>query len=114
MIALLLALAQVSPTNMPPCKSGASECNPWDRAWANPFDQFDPRPTPFSGPAKLIITWYQGGIVAVDYPSQSRCEQARGFVQAEVRRRYQASQASMPPGSVTVGVSPNGAFCIPG
>lgn len=80
---------------------------------ANPFDQFDPKPAPFSGPAKLVITWYQSGLIAIDYPNQTRCEQARTFVEAEVRRRSQANQAEMPQGSVTLGVPAKGAFCIP-
>lgn len=115
MILLALALvAQEAPANLPPCKNGAAQCKPWERAWANPFDAFDEHPAPFSGPAKLLISWYQSGLTVVDYPSQSRCEQARSFVMAEVRARAQAAQADMPAGSIAISKSPNGAFCIPG
>ncbi len=72
------------------------------------------QPSAFAGPAKLLISWFQSGLTSVDYPSQARCEQARSFVEAEVRRRARETAAALPPGSVTIGVSPNGAFCIPG
>jgi hypothetical protein len=81
---------------------------------ANPFDRLDQNPVAFAGPAKLIITWYQSGLTAVDYPSQAKCEQARMFVEEEVRRRLRESAAAMPAGAVTIGVPANGAFCIPG
>lgn len=81
---------------------------------ANVFDQFDQKPAPFAGPARLVITWHQAGISTVEYPTQARCEIARSFVEAEVRRRTQANLAALPPGSVTIGTPANGAFCIPG
>ena len=67
-----------------------------------------------SGPYKLVITWYQSNITVIDYPSQARCEAARRAVEAEIERRKSASAASLPAGSITIGSSPNGAFCIPG
>lgn len=112
--AVLLMIAQSAPTNLPPCKNGAATCKPFERAWANPFDAFDDHPEPFAGTAKLVITWHQSDITLVDYQSQSRCEQARSYVMAEVRKRAQQSQADAPVGTVIIGRSPNGAFCIPG
>lgn len=51
---------------------------------------------------KLIITWYQAGIVAVDYPSKARCEAAKLAVMQAIERR-------------NGGPSGNDiAFCIPG
>lgn len=67
-----------------------------------------------AGPYKLIITWYQSNLTVIDYPSLARCEQARRAVEAEIERRAATSQAALPPGSITIGLSPNGAFCIPG
>lgn len=80
----------------------------------NPFDRLDPKPTLFSGAAKLVIFWHWSGLTTVDYPNQARCEQARTFVQAEVRRRVQAGQAAAPQGYVPIGLPEDGAFCVPG
>jgi hypothetical protein len=67
-----------------------------------------------SEPYKLIITWYQSSNLEIDYPSLARCERAKMAVEREVDRRRREQESSMPPGSVTIGKSPNGAFCIPG
>jgi hypothetical protein len=66
------------------------------------------------GPYKLVITWYQSDLTVIDYPSSARCEVARRAVEAEVARRQREGLAGQPPGTVIVGKSPNGAFCIPG
>ena len=65
-------------------------------------------------PYKLVITWNQSGIVVVDYPSASRCEQARRAVEDEVQRKVRETLASLPEGSKVIGKPTNGAFCIPG
>lgn len=57
-------------------------------------------------PYKLIITWYQAGIIAIDYPSKQRCERARDAVLMTMRER--AKRAGMPAESGEI------AFCIPG
>ena len=67
-----------------------------------------------SGPYKLIITWYQAGVVVIDYPTAARCEQARRAVEAEVQRRARQNLAAMPEGSRILGAPAHGAFCIPG
>lgn len=53
-------------------------------------------------PYKLIITWYQAGIVAVDYPTKARCEAARLAVMEAIAKRSRTSDGS------------DIAFCIPG
>lgn len=53
-------------------------------------------------PHKLIITWYQAGIVAVDYPTKARCEAARLAVMEAIAKRSRTSDGS------------DIAFCIPG
>lgn len=58
------------------------------------------------GPYKLIITWYQSGIIAIDYPSKARCERARDAVLERSRER--AVKQGLPPESGDI------AFCIPG
>ena len=68
----------------------------------------------YSGPYKLVITWYQSDLAVIDYPSRARCEKAKRAVEDEVARRKAESEATAPPGSVVIGKSPNGAFCIPG
>lgn len=55
-----------------------------------------------AAPYKLIITWYQAGIVAVDYPSKARCEAARLAVMQAIEKRNGG------PGGNDI------AFCIPG
>lgn len=67
-----------------------------------------------AGSYKLIITWYQAGMVVVDYPSAARCEAARRAVEAEVAKRQRETVANLPPGGIIFGTSANGAFCIPG
>lgn len=63
---------------------------------------------------KLIIVWYQSSLTVIDYPSAARCEAGRKAVLDEIRRRQAQADADAPPGSVIIGRSPNGAFCIPG
>lgn len=70
--------------------------------------------TKYQGPFKLIITWHGSNLTVIDYPSFQRCDLARQAVAAEAERRQRASDAAMPAGSVRIGTSPNGAFCIPG
>lgn len=67
-----------------------------------------------AGPAKLVISWYQSNLTVIDYPSKERCEAAARAVNAEVARRLAENDALAPPGSIRLGGSPNGAFCIPG
>lgn len=67
-----------------------------------------------SAPYKLVISWYQSNLTVVEYPSKARCEAAARALNEEVDRRTAETLASMPAGSVPVGKSPNGAFCIPG
>lgn len=57
-------------------------------------------------PYKLIITWYQSGIIAIDYPNKARCERAREAVLERTRER--TLKAGLPPESGDI------AFCIPG
>lgn len=68
-----------------------SERGPWDE---------------YSGPYKLVITWYQGGIVVTDYPNRARCEKGREAVIARAAAR--AARSGLPPESADI------AFCIPG
>lgn len=65
-----------------------------------------PASAQYDGPYKLIITWYQSGIIAIDYPNKQRCERAREAVLATMRER--ALKARLPPESGEI------AFCIPG
>ncbi len=58
------------------------------------------------GPYKLVITWYQGGIVVVDYPNRTRCERAKMVVLE--REIAKAARIGLPPESADI------AFCIPG
>jgi len=60
----------------------------------------------YSGPYKLVITWYQSGIVVTDYPNRARCEKGREAVVERARER--ATKAGLPPESADI------AFCIPG
>lgn len=57
-------------------------------------------------PYKLIITWYQSGIVSVDYPNKQRCEQAAKDVYNRMSKR--AKEIGLPPESGDI------AFCISG
>jgi hypothetical protein len=86
-LALLAAVAQ------------AGERGPWDN---------------YSGPYKLVITWYQSDLTVIDYPNRARCEKAKQTVEEEIAKRKAESDALAPPGSIVIGKSPNGAFCIPG
>lgn len=59
----------------------------------------------YTGPYKLVITWYQS-IEVTDYPNRARCEAGR---QAVIERAIaKAKQSGMPPESADI------AFCIPG
>jgi hypothetical protein len=76
----------------------AAERGPWDN---------------YSGPYKLVISWYQSDLTIIDYPSRARCEAAAKAVSDEVTRRSAEADAKFP-GGTKIGTSPNGAFCIPG
>ena len=80
---------------------------------AVPWEPISPQPPAFSGPAKLIIHWYQTGLTVINYPSQARCEEARASVEAVVQRRVQAGAVAHPNFIPLTGPG-NGAFCIPG
>ncbi len=67
-----------------------------------------------AAPYKLIITWYQSDLTVIDYPSLARCEQAKLAIEAEIQKRKRENDALAPPGSIVIGKSPNGAFCMPG
>lgn len=69
----------------------AAERGPWDK---------------YTGPYKLVITWYQSGIVVTDYPNRARCEQGRQAVLERAAAR--AAKAGLPTESGDI------AFCIPG
>ena len=69
----------------------AQERGPWDK---------------YTGPYKLVITWYQGGITVTDYPNRERCEKGREAVIRHARQK--ALESRMPPESADI------AFCIPG
>ena len=45
-----------------------------------------------AGPSKLVLTWSQGGITTIDYPTQNRCRAAADAVQAEADQRLADSQ----------------------
>lgn len=69
-----------------------------------------------SASTKLILTWSQGGIVVVDYPSAARCEQARQAIEAERERRVaEAERSAARRGGTLVG-APWAVYgiCIPG
>ena len=51
---------------------------------------------------QLIITWYQAGIIAIEYPSEERCERARIAVFNAMEKRNPCMQGN------------DIAFCIPG
>lgn len=57
-------------------------------------------------PYKLVVTWYQSGITAIDYPSRARCERAREALLGWLVAR--AARAGLPAESAEVAV------CIPG
>lgn len=59
----------------------------------------------YSGPYKLVITWYQN-ITVTDYPNRARCEAGRHAVVERALTR--AAKAGLPPESADI------AFCIPG
>lgn len=69
----------------------AKERGPWDN---------------YSGPYKLVVTWYQAGITITDYPNRARCEQGREAVVE--RARQKAAKSGLPAESADI------AFCIPG
>lgn len=58
------------------------------------------------GPYKLIITWFQSGIVVIDYPSKARCERASQAVLERMMEK--AKRAGLPQEGGDI------AFCIPG
>lgn len=60
----------------------------------------------YTGPYKLVITWYQGGIVVTDYPNRARCEAGREAVLK--RMMAGAVKSGLPAESGDI------AFCIPG
>lgn len=69
-----------------------------------------------NGPQKLVLTWAQGGVIAIDYPTYDRCQRAREQVEIEAARRAsEATKRAKDQGGVLVG-SPWSvyAFCIPG
>lgn len=68
-----------------------------------------------AAPYKLIITWAQGGVAVVDYPSANRCEKGRSAVEQEAERRASQAPRQLPGGGMIIG-SPwvAYAFCIPG
>lgn len=72
-----------------------------------------------AGSSKLVLTWSQGGITTIDYPTQARCRAAADAVQAEADRRLvdsqrraqdRAQQGIMQTGGPWVVYG----FCIPG
>lgn len=66
-------------------------------------------------PYKLILSWAQGGIIAVDYPSKSRCDRAMSAVENERDRRIDGAPKQLPDGGIIVGAPwVVYAFCIPG
>ena len=91
MRACLAALALVASAAPAWSQLAATERGPWDN---------------YSGPYKLVITWYQAGIVVTDYPSRARCERGREAVVKRFADR--ASRTGFPAESGDV------AFCIPG
>jgi hypothetical protein len=60
----------------------------------------------YSGPYKLVITWYQGGIAVTDYPNRARCERARQVILE--REMAKAARIGLPRESADI------AYCIPG
>lgn len=68
----------------------------------------------YSGPFKLVITWYQSDLTIIDYPSRARCEIAKRAVEDEIAQREAEAAAARPAGTIIISKSPNGAFCIPG
>lgn len=69
----------------------ANERGPWDN---------------YTGPYKLVITWYQGGIVVTDYPNRARCEKGREAIVERMNAR--AARSGLPRESADI------AFCVPG
>ena len=69
-----------------------------------------------SGAYRLILTWSQGGITTVDYPSAARCEMARRAVEAEREARITAAERrSAAQGGIMTGAPWTiYALCIPG
>ena len=72
-----------------------------------------------AGPSKLVLTWSQGGITAVDYPSQARCRAAADAIRAEAEQRLADSQRRAQERAAQGVVQISGpslvtGFCIPG
>lgn len=69
-----------------------------------------------SGPQKLIVTWAQGGVSVIDYPSYDRCQRAREAVEQESARRVAdaASRATERGGQLVGSPWTVYALCIPG
>lgn len=67
------------------------------------------------GPYKLLVASSDGGVALTDYPTRSRCERARGVIEAENKRRQERARANLPQGAVLVrGPREFEALCIPG
>ena len=83
MIAIGLILLFAQATQSPPsCKDGKATCKPWERAWSNPYDQFDLKPVePKSeqlGPEPHTLIIADGSAMTrIDYRSGSACGRAR-------------------------------------
>lgn len=65
------------------------------------------------GPQKLVLTWPQGGVAVIDYPSWDRCQRAREAVEFEAQRRTEAARRNAPAGVIGSPWTVY-AFCIPG
>lgn len=55
------------------------------------------------GAYHLVVTYPNGGTVAIDYPSQARCERALTVLEADFAKRIRESRANAPAGAVVVG-----------
>jgi len=91
--ALLLA-ATPAQSAVPPCRNGAANCQPWERAWGSFY---------------LILKWGPGAPLAIKYDSLQSCERAADAVG---RQRSNDKQTTIP---LTMVEGPNipWAFCIP-
>jgi hypothetical protein len=101
MIWLAFVMVAQTPT-LPPCKSGAPTCNPWERAWVSDAGRE-------KGPYNLILRWGMSAPISIHYETKARCELAAEDINLRdvaVDEKAVVS-APKPVDAVT-------AFCVPG
>lgn len=95
---------------LPPCKSGAKTCEPWERDWSdsdNRFAKYVQQPDAKLGPGQhTLIISDRDGMTRIDYSTGKKCKRARNAIRL---------QTAPPPNSAGVIYAPSSvkAFCVP-